>query len=136
MAVKVLLNQYLALSGSQVTGVKSAALAVDAEKLDATAMGDGWMENAMGLFSGSLTITILDSFTASEFDSIIWGFLMARANVSFAVRPEDTTIGTGNPEYQGFFTPVQWNMGGQVGTLAQKQLTYPLHGTVTRDVTP
>ncbi len=137
MATKVLLNMYTALNGAQLSGIiKQSRLAVDAAQLDATAMGDGWTENAMGLFSETLTLELLDDFTDNALDELIWGYLLARANISFAVRPEDTTIGTGNPEYQGFITPVQFNMGGSVGELAMKSLTYPLHGAVTRDVSP
>lgn len=135
MAVKVLLNQYTAINSVEYTNqLKSSALALDAEKLDATAFGDGWVENEMGLFSGTLTLNLLDDFADNSFDELIWALFVARTNVSFAVRPEDDTISASNPEYQGFITPLQYNMGGDVGQLAMKALTFPISGEVVRDV--
>lgn len=138
MATKVLLNMYLLLNGtSDVSSqMKSCRLALDAAQLDATAMGDGWVDNAAGLKSGTLTIDLLDDFADNSIDEIIWALFLAGTNAAFAVKPEVAAISTSNPEYQGFICPTQWSMGGGVGELAQKSLTYPISGAVTRDVTP
>jgi hypothetical protein len=135
MAVFALTNEYLALNGSAVNvndHVKSAVLTVDVAQLDSTAMGDTWVEVIGGLKSGQLAITFNDDAAASNIDSILWPLL--GTVVTFEVRPTDSAVGAGNPKYTGSVLISQAALGGGVGELAAKSLTFPTSGTVTRAV--
>lgn len=133
MAVFALTNMYVALNGSATNvndHVKSAVLTVDAAQLDSTAMGDTWVEVIGGLKSGSLALTFNDDAAASNIDSILWPLL--GTVVTFEVRPTDSAVGAGNPKYTGSVLISQAALGGGVGELASKSLTFPTSGTVTR----
>lgn len=133
MAVFALTNEYLALNGSATNvndHVKSAVLTVDVAQLDSTAMGDTWVEVIGGLKSGQLAITFNDDAAASNIDSILWPLL--GTVVTFEVRPTDSAVGTSNPKYTGSVLISQAAIGGGVGELAAKSLTFPTSGTVTR----
>ncbi len=133
MAVFALTNMYVALNGSASNlndHVKSAVLTVDVAQLDSTAMGDSWVEVIGGLKSGSLAITFNDDAAASNIDSILWPLL--GTVVTFEVRPTDSAVGAGNPKYTGSVLISQAALGGGVGELASKSLTFPTSGAVTR----
>jgi hypothetical protein len=124
MAVKVLLNQSVVINGSTLTtAVKSAALAVEA----------AWVENTMGLKSGTLTLSFLDDFTDDALDELAWSWFNTGTAVTWSTRPEAASIvSVSNPQYSGSLLPTQYNIGGGVGELAMKSLTFPLTGAVSR----
>ena len=114
----------------------NAQLTAEAEALDSTAMGDTWRESTGGLKSGTFAMTLHDDFAAGSVDATVWAAFDANVAVAVATRPVNTTIAATNPEYQFNVLPNSWQMGGQVGTLAGKQLQYPVTGAIVRDVTP
>jgi hypothetical protein len=132
MAVFALTNEYLALNGSAALNdhVKSAVLTVDVAQLDSTAMGDGWSDVIGGLKSGSLAITWNEDVAASSVDATLWPLL--GTVVTFEVRLTDSAVGTSNPKYTGSVLIAQHGVGGSVGDLAAKSVTYPTTGTITR----
>lgn len=135
MAVFALTDMYVALNGSASNlndHVKSATLTVDVAQLDSTAMGDSWVEVIGGLKSGSLAITFNDDAAASNIDSILWPLL--GTVVTFEVRPTSAAVGAGNPKYTGSVLISGSALGGSVGDLASKSLTFPTSGTVTRAI--
>lgn len=135
MAVFALTDMYVALNGSASNlndHVKSATLTVDVAQLDSTAMGDSWVEVIGGLKSGSLAIQFNDDAAASNIDSILWPLL--GTVVTFEVRPTSAAVGAGNPKYTGSVLISGAALGGSVGDLASKSLTFPTSGTITRAV--
>lgn len=132
MSVMALTGMYLALNSSATINdhVKSAVLTVEAAQLDSTAMGDDWVEITGGLKSGQLAITWNDDFAASNVDATLWPLL--GTVVTFELRPDDASVGASNPKYTGSVFIAQHGLGGQVGDLAAKTVTYPTSGTVTR----
>lgn len=108
----------------------------DADQLDSTAMGDSWREYTGGLKKGTYSITLLDDFAVGSVDATIWAAFNTGTAVAVATRPVNTTIATTNPEYQFNVLPNQWNIGGTLGEMAGKTLSYPLTGAITRDTTP
>lgn len=133
MAAFAITNAYLSLNGS-TTGiagtVKSVALNMEGASLDSTAMGDSWVENTPGLKSGTLTIVFNDDVAASAIDSVIHGLF--NTVTTFEVRADAGSVGSGNPKYTGSVHVNQFSIGGQVGDLAAKSVTWPLSGAVTR----
>jgi len=137
MAVLALVNEYVLFNAVELSDhTKSCTITAESAALDSTAMGDTWVENTGGLKSGTTTLEALDDFAAGSVDATIWAAFNANVAVAMAVRPVNTTIATTNPEYQFNILPNQWNIGGSVGELAMKNLTYPITGAITRDVTP
>lgn len=134
MAVFALINEYLALGGTAYSDhVKDATLAVEGDQLDSTAMGDSWKEITGGLKSGTLTITFNDDFAVSSIDSVLWtAFISAAQTLTFEVRPDAGSVSTSNPKYTGTVFIAQHSVGGSVGELAAKQVSFPVTGAVTR----
>lgn len=137
MTVLALVNEYVSFNSVDLSDHTTAAtIAANADALDSTAMGDSWRENTGGLKAGTFNLTVLDDFAAGSIDATIWAAFAANVAVAVAVKPVNTTIATTNPEYQFNILPNMWQMGGAIGTMAGKTLSYPLTGAITRDVTP
>jgi len=132
MAVFALTAEYLALNGSATLNdhVKAATLTIEAEALDSTAMGPGWKSNIGGLKSGTLAVTFNDDYAASNVDATLWPLL--GTVVTFEVRPTDAAVSATNPKYTGSVLIQQHALGGSVGELASKALSFPVSGAVTR----
>ena len=132
MAVFVYTDAYLSINGQNVSDhVKSVTATIDVAVQDATAMGtSGFVSNLGGLKSGSLAITFNDDFAASNVDSIIWPLL--GTVVAFELRPTSSAVGTGNPKLTGNVLVSGTSVGGGVGELAAKSVTWPTSGSVSR----
>ena len=132
MSVFALTSEYVALNGSDRSAdVKSAVLTVDAASLDTTDFASaGWTEVIGGLKSGSLQINFQDDATNSAIDDILWGLL--GTVVTFEVRPTSSAVGVNNPKYTGSVLITSTSIGGAVGELAMKLLTFPTSGAVAR----
>lgn len=132
MAVYMLSSEYLALNGvDRSAHVKSATLTVDAAELDTTDFASGgWKECQAGIKSGQLQITFQDDVTDASIDDILWAIFATV--VTFEVRPTSSSVSTNNPKYTGSVLIKGHSIGGGVGELAMKQVTYPTSGTITR----
>lgn len=132
MAVFAITSEYTALNGSDLSAyIKSSVLTVDVAALDTTDMGSsGWTDNIGGLKSGTLAINFQDDVAASAIDSILWPLL--GTVVTFEVRATSSAVGTSNPKYTGSVLITQHSIGGAVGELAMKTLSFPTSGAVTR----
>lgn len=133
MAAFALTNEYLAINSVNFTTlsmVKSATLTLDVAQLDPTAMGDSWTEVLGGLKSGSLALVFNDDYASSSVDQTFWPLFGTL--VTFEVRPDAGAVSTTNPKYTGSVLIAQHALGGTVGDLAAKSLTFPTSGAVTR----
>ena len=137
MAVLALTNMYNIFNAIDLSDHATASTVVaDADQLDSTAFGDSWREYTGGLKKGTYNITLLDDFATGSVDATVWAAFNTGTAVAVAVKPVNTTIGTTNPEYQFNVLPNQWNVGGTLGEMAGKTLSYPITGAITRDVIP
>ncbi len=132
MAVFCLTSTYLALNGTdRSASVKSVTLTVDAAQLDTTDFASGgWTEVIGGLKSGTLAVEFQDDVASGEIDSVLWPLF--GTVVSFEVRGTSASVGTSNPKYTGSVLINQASIGGAVGELAMKSLSFPTSGTVSR----
>lgn len=132
MAVYMLTSEYLALNSvDRSAHVKSCTLTVDAAELDTTDFASGgWKEVIGGLKSGQLTITFQDDVTDGSIDDILWALF--GTVTTFEVRPTSSSVGVNNPKYTGSVLIKGHSIGGAVGDLATKSVTYPTSGTITR----
>lgn len=131
MAPMVLFNEFIEINAASMAGwAKQGALAMEAAALDSSVFGDGWTKNTGGMKSGTLTLEFLDDFDASQLDALLWPLF--GTVVTFKVRPDAAVVGTGNPQYSGSVLINQHNVGGSLGELAAKSLTFPTSGAVAR----
>ena len=132
MAVYALTSEYLAINSvDRSADIKSAVLTVDAAALDTMDMASGgWMEQIAGTKSGTLTVEFQDDAAASAIDSVLWALF--GTVTTFEVRATSASVGTGNAKYTGSILVNQFAVGGAVGELATKSLTFPTSGAVTR----
>lgn len=137
MAVFALINEYITFNAVDLSDHgKAGTITAEGEQLDSTTFGDSWREYIMGLKGGSVAIQFLDDFASGSVDATIWSAFNTGTAVAVAIRPVNAAISTTNPEYQFNVLPNQWNLGGSLGELAGKTLTFPITGAITRDTTP
>jgi hypothetical protein len=131
VAVFAYTDAYLVLNSVNLSDhIKSVALTIDVAQLDSTAMGDTYTEMIGGLKSGSLAITFNDDFASGSVDATIAAAL--GTVVTFELRPTSAAVGATNPKWTGSVLVAGNSIGGGVGELGAKSVTFPTSGTVTR----
>lgn len=132
MAVFALTSEFTSLNGADRSAdIKSSVLTVDVAELDTTDFASaGWTEVIGGLKSGTLAINFQDDVVAAAVDSVLWPLL--GTVVTFEVRATSAVVGTSNPKYTGSVLITSATIGGAVGELAMKSLSFPTSGAVTR----
>lgn len=109
----------------------SADLAIDVNTLETSNFASaGWTEMIAGMKSATVNITFNDDFAAANVDATIWSNL--GGSVAVKLRPVNTTTTATNPEFQFTAIVTQHRFGGAVGALAQKTISWPVSGAVTR----
>lgn len=136
MAIYALTGQVVTVNAVDYSDhLKSATLTVDAAQLDTTDFASaGWTEVIGGLKSGTLALEFMDDVANDDVDEELWTLL--GTVVAFTIKATTGSISTSNPEYQGSVLITGHSIGGAVGDLAMKSLTFPTSGAITRDVTP
>lgn len=136
MAVFSLTAQVVTLNSVDYSDhLKSAILTLDAASLDTTDFASaGWTEVIGGLKSGTLALNFMDDVADNDVDEELYALL--GTVVAFTLKPVSGTTGASNPEYQGSVLVTGHTVGGGVGELASKSLTFPISGAITRDITP
>lgn len=136
MAVYALTSQVCTLNSVDYSDhLKAATLTLDAAQLDTTDFASaGWTEAIGGLKSGTLSLEFMDDVADNDVDEELYALL--GTVVAFTLKATSGAIAAGNPEYQGSVLVTSHAIGGSVGELAKKSLTFPLTGAPTRDITP
>jgi len=137
MAVIALLSEYVIFNAVDLSDhCRQASVTAEADQLDSSAFGDTWREYTGGLKGATVSLEFLDDLALGSVDATIWAAFNTGTPVAMAVRAVNAAISTTNPEYQFNVLPNSWNIGGALGEMATKTLTFPVTGAVTRDVTP
>lgn len=136
MAIQALTGSVIQINSSDISAYcKSWTLSLDVADLDTTDFASsGWTERIGGLKSFTLAVELMDDFAASAIDDDLYSIL--GTVVTFAAKVNAGAISTSNPEYQGSILIKPHAVGGAVGDLAVKSLTFPGTGAIVRDVTP
>ncbi|MDX2692960.1 phage tail protein [Streptomyces ipomoeae] len=133
MPTMVLLAEYLSINANVLNAyTRKAELTVEVEEKDVTTYASlGWKEVKGGLKSGELGCEFLQSFAATELDSIMWPLL--GQVVPFEVRADQAAVGTSNPKYTGNILINGWSpLTGSVGDEATVSQGFPTSGAVIR----
>lgn len=126
-------NAYLSVNGTDLSDhVRSAQIAADGEALSSETMGDSWTEKTMGLKSWTLDVEFLDDFASSSVDSVVWSAFNTGTAVAVVYRPVNGTVTATNPQYSGNILPNKFTLGGTLGQMAAKSLSYPGTGALSR----
>lgn len=136
MAVYALTSQVVTFNSVDYSDhLKAATLAVDAATLDTTDFASGgWTEAIGGLKSGTFSLEFMDDVADNDVDEELWALL--GTVVTFTIKATNATIGAANPEYQGSVLVTSHSLGGSVGDLAKKSVSFPTSGAIVRDITP
>jgi hypothetical protein len=113
--------------------VTSVEISGDAETRDVTGFGDTHRTYLVGFKNWTARIDFHHDYADNNLNELLfswWG-----TSQTIAIRKADTTIGTGNPEYQGsvIFTSVPL-MNASVGEVSGGSITLQGTGTLTRAV--
>lgn len=134
MSTLALLNMYLLLNSVDLSDHSTnIMLAANANQLSSESFGDSWEEVTTGLKAGTINFTLLDDFALTSVDATIWAAFAAGTNVAWEVRPTTAARSTTNPGYTGLIHPSEYQMGGAINTMAQKQLNWKISGAITRN---
>ena len=115
---------------------KAATLTVGYDQLETTAFGDTGRKYTKGLQSVEVTLTLFNSYGASEIEATLYDVCGDDA-VTLTISPSGTTESATNPEYTiagaflANFTPIS----ATVGELSEVEVTF-VGGTWARDITP
>lgn len=136
MAVYALTSQVATVNSVDYSDhLKSATLTVDAAQLDSTDFASaGWVEAIGGLKSGTLSLEFMDDVADNDVDEEL--FALLGTVVAFTLKAATGAISASNPEYQGSVLVTSHSLGGSVGDLAKKSVSWPTTGAITRDITP
>lgn len=138
MSTLVLTNAYISIDSNDLSAYSNqVTLDMGVETQDETSFGDTTRINKAGLKTWSMEIQFNQDFADNLLDEILHGIYDAGAAVTCAVRPVNTTIAAGNPEYTGSgivtaYSPIR----NSVGELAGATVSIASAGTLTRDITP
>ncbi len=133
MAKMVLKAAYLALNGvDRSSWTSSAELTTEVDEGDVTTYASqGWKEVLGGLASGELSIKFKQDVADDQLDETMWALF--GTVVSFEVRLSNAAVGASNPKYTGSILVKEWKpIAGDVGDVAEVDVTYPTSGVVTR----
>lgn len=113
--------------------VSQVQLNYNAEVLDETIMATAATRiHTPGLFDWSVDVTLFDDFADADVDDLLFA-LVGAAAFPIILRPTQAVIGATNPEYRGNVILEGDPVGGTVGELATKTLTFQSAGVLTRN---
>jgi hypothetical protein len=118
--------------------VTSVELSIDADELDYTNFASaGWRQKISGLQKGMVALTFNDDYAASQTDAIfgLGGTLGigSTSSLYMDIKPTSAARGTTNPSYVLRFLNLGGKvLGGSVGALAEKSLSFPTTGVISR----
>lgn len=133
MAKKVLLDATVSINGTDVTDwVSKVELDDPFEEKETTTYGSGKAKEYLaGLEMGTVALTFKQDYAASALDDIMWA--LRRQVVAFTARADAAVVSTSNPQYSGDILISKWTpIAGNVGDVAEVDVTYPLCGPMAR----
>jgi len=119
--------------------VASVTLGSTYDVIETTAFAGGNVPDAAktrtaGLVDNSVTLEFHQDFAASSIEATIYPALGTVAAIT--VKPTQAAVSATNPEYQFNALVSEWTpLNGAVGELATASVTWPITGTIVKDVT-
>lgn len=115
--------------------IASVTLSTSADAVETTAFKQDSRTRIGGLKDNSVTFDFHQDFAASEVEATIYPLIGTATAVT--VKPTGGAVAADNPEYQFSALVTEWTpLNGAVGELATASVTWPISGSITKDVTP
>ncbi len=115
--------------------IASVTLSTSADAVETTAFKQDSRTRVGGLKDNSVTFDFHQDFAAGEVEATIYPLIGSSAAVS--IKPTGGAIDAQNPSYQFNALVTEWTpLNGAVGELATASVTWPVDGSITKDVTP
>jgi hypothetical protein len=141
MARLVLTNVDVTVAGVSLSDhVASVTIQSTYDVVETTAFAGGNVPNAAktrqaGLVDNSVTLEFHQDFAAGEVEATIYPLLGTVAEIK--VQPVNAAVAADNPQYVFNAVISEWTpLNGAVGELATASVTWPVTGSITKDVTP
>lgn len=117
--------------------VREVEVVCQAADIESTASGAGGTEREVGLRDDAFNITFKQSFEAANVDATLWPLFDGETPFEVKVRATDANIGATNPSWEGTCVITEYPpYSGAIGALAESQVSFPVNGRITRNVTP
>lgn len=118
------------------TFCKKATFDVQVADLLTTTFGTGgWVSRTGGLFDGTCTLELFQSFQASNVDATLWPLFIAGVPFTIAVRPTSGAKTATNPEYTGAALLTKYTpLDGAVGDLDVVTIPLSTSGVWARNI--
>jgi hypothetical protein len=102
----------------------SATVTYTAEALESTAFGDTARKYTSGLQNNEVTVTLYQSFAATETEATIYGLVGTTTNL--VLKPASGTVGATNPSYTltGAYLETHTPIAASLGELSTVTLTF------------
>jgi hypothetical protein len=102
----------------------SATVTYTAEALESTAFGDTARKYTSGLQNNEVTVTLYQSYAASETEATIYGLVGTTTNL--VLKPSSATVGAANPSYTltGAYLESHTPIAASLGELSTITLTF------------
>jgi hypothetical protein len=125
-------NSNVVLGGTDVSSyVASVTLSISVNEVETTSFGTGAVTRVGGLQDNSVTLDMHQDFSAIE--GLV--FPLIGGTTSLVIKPNGTAVGTANPSFSMTPLVTEWTpVNGAVGELATVSVTWPISGTVTKQV--
>ena len=144
MAKIVLTNPSVVFEGTDDFSdlIYSITLSTVHDVLDVTPVQEGkiYKEVIAGVGTNSVSFEFYQDFadnSLEEFFNDVGASSRVGTKVSCAVRPINTSISASNPEYTFEALVTEWTpLNASVGQLSTIQVSWPISGAITKDITP
>jgi len=133
VAKLVLTNSNVVLGGTDISAyVASITLSISVNEVETTSFGSGGAVTRVGgLQDNSVTLSMHQDYSAIE--GLV--FPLIGGTTSLVIKPNGTAVGTANPSFSMTPLVTEWTpVNGAVGELAVVDVTWPISGTVTKQV--
>ena len=134
MAKFVFTDVSLTVDGTDLSDhVESVSIAYQADAVELTAMGDSARNYLAGLTDGTITVTFLQDYAASNVDAILFP-LVGAAGVDLVVKPTSASVGASNPSFTVacILTDYSGPVDATVGDAAKASATFQMTEAVAR----
>lgn len=117
--------------------VRQVRVAPTQPAVESTAAGAEGSESAPGIRSDSFTVRFRQQFGAGAVDEKLWGLFDGEEEFAVTVKPFNDTVSGTNPLYSGTcfienYSPID----GDIGSLSETDVTFPVQGKISRTTSP
>jgi hypothetical protein len=115
--------------------VSSVEINATIVELDGTTFGGTFKDYEAGLEDNTITVNFMEGTSLATVEGVLWAQRGNKVFVSF--KPVTAAIAASNPEYQvKVLVAGAFPIGGSIGEIMKKSLTWKCVSVVTRDTTP